>query len=463
MKTEKIQQTMQMEDRILKTIKDYKLIEDGDTVIVGASGGPDSQFMIYILNELKSKIDFEIILAHLNHLHRKEAKNDENLVEKTAEDLNLEFFTKARSMDDYAKKHGLSSEDAGRRLRYEFFNDLAKEYKNPKIAVAHNKDDQAETVLMRIIRGTGLDGLKAMDYRTGNIIRPILDIKKSEIMAFLDSKNIPYAIDHTNFENDYTRNKIRLDIIPKLEEINPKAIDQIYSLSELARDDLSILDRVIDEKFKRLAKASQDKIIFDKDKFDRTDRATLRRIIRKAVEVLNGEIKDISRDNIDEFLTIRDLANGKKIIKDKLILRKNYNSYVLELHKTKESFGQECELGDTDSLSFYGLNIKTSIINTNKYEKSKTKAYFDYDKLSFPLKVRTRRNGDRFVPLGHTSEKKLKDFFIDQKIDREKRDKIPLILSGDKIIWLTYLRMSDEFKVTESTKRILKIEVCDEN
>lgn len=452
-----------MEDRILKSIENYKLIENGDTIIVGASGGPDSQFMIYMLNSLKSQIDFEIILAHLNHLHRKEARNDENLVRKTAEELNLKFFTRARSMDDYAVKYKISSEDAGRRLRYEFFNDLAKEYKNPKIAVAHNKDDQAETVLMRIIRGTGLDGLRAMDYKTGNIIRPILNIKKSEIMDFLDSKNISYAIDHTNFENDYTRNKVRLDIIPQLEQINPKAIDQIYSLSELARDDLSILDRVIDEKFNDIAKANQDKILFDKDKFDRTDRAILRRIIRKAIEVLNGEIKDISRDNIDEFLTIRDLDTGKKIIKDKLILRKNYDSYVLELDKTKESFDQECELGDTDSLSFYGLNIKTSIINTNKYEKSKTNAYFDYDKLAFPLKVRTRRNGDRFVPLGHTSEKKLKDFFIDQKIDREKRDKIPLILSGDKIIWLTSLRMSDEFKVTESTKRILKIEVCDEN
>ena len=454
---------MQMEDRILKSIENYKLIENGDTIIVGASGGPDSQFMIYMLNSLKSQIDFEIILAHLNHLHRKEARNDENLVRKTAEELNLKFFTRARSMDDYAKKLKLSSEDAGRRLRYEFFNDLAKEYKNPKIAVAHNKDDQAETVLMRIIRGTGLDGLKAMDYKSGNIIRPILDIKKSEIIAYLDFKKIPYAIDHTNFENDYTRNKIRLDIIPKLEEINPRVVDQIYSLSELAKDDLEVLDGVIGDKFAELSDIKKDKIIFDKAKFDKANPAILRRIIRKGIETLNGEIKDISRENIDEFLTIRDLGTGKKIIKDRLRLRKSYDSYILEIKKTKDKFEEEIYLEDVDLINFDGLYIKTSIINSKKYEKSKNIGYFDYDKLTFPLKVRTRKNGDRFTPLGHRSEKKLKDFFMDQKVDREKRDEIPLIISNDKIIWLTGLRISDDFKVTESTKRILKIEVCDEN
>ena len=454
---------MQMEDRILKTILDHKLIENGDTIIVGASGGPDSQFMIYILNDLKDKIDFEIILAHLNHLHRKEAKEDEDLVRKTAEDLNIEFYTRSRSMDDYARKHKLSSEDAGRRLRYEFFNDLAKSCKNSKIAVAHNKDDQAETVLMRIIRGTGLDGLRAMDYKTGNIIRPILDIKKSEILSFLDSKKIPYALDQTNFENDYTRNKIRLDIIPKLEEINPRVTDQIYNLSRLASDDLEIIDSLVDDKFANLAKIDRDKIIFDKSKFEKMDEAILRRIIRKAIEILNGQIKDISKDNIDEFLSIRFLDTGKKIIKDKLILRKSYDSYILELEKNKEVFDKVLDLAADGYINFNGLYIKTSIINSNKYEKSKKIGYFDYDKLSFPLKVRTRRNGDRFTPLGHRSEKKLKDFFTDQKVDREKRGEVPLILSDDKIIWLVGLRMSDEFKVTENTKRILKIEVYDED
>lgn len=453
---------MKMEDRILETITENNLISKGDTVIIGASGGPDSQFLITILNNLKEDLGFDIVLAHLNHLHRKEAENDEDLVRETAEKLNLKFYSRSRSMDDYAKEKKLSSEDAGRRLRYEFFNGLAKKFPNSKIAVAHNKDDQSETVLMRITRGTGLDGLRAMDYKNGNIIRPILNIKKREILAYLDKNKIPYAIDHTNFENDYTRNKVRLDVIPKLEEINPNVIDSIYKLSDLARDDLEIIEEVVREKFQAMATIKPGEIYFDKDEFENTNPFLLRRILRKAVEVLKGEIKDLSKENLDDFLKIKDLDNGKSLIKDDLSLRKSYRYYILE-EKSSENSQIELNLKECDLVNFNGIYLKSSIINSDNYEKDRNTGYFDYDKLSFPLKVRTRRNGDRFVPLGHKSEKKLKDFFIDQKIDRKKRDEIPLILSKDKIIWLASLRISDEFKVTPATKKILKIEVYDEN
>lgn len=464
MKTkEQIQIQMKMEDRIYKTLVENELINKGDTVIVGASGGPDSQFMIYILNKFRKVLGFDLVLAHLNHLHRDQADKDEDLVRKTAEKLGLEFYSRSRSMDDLAKELKISPEDAGRRLRYEFFNDLAKKYPTSKIAVAHNKDDQAETVLMRIIRGTGLDGLRAMDYRTGNIIRPILDIKKSQILEYLDKNNIPYAIDHTNFENDYTRNKIRLDIIPIIEEINPNVIDSIFSLSTLAKDDLKIIDKVVDDKFKEMAKISQGEISFDKEKFDKEDSALLRRILRKAVEILKGHIKDLSKDNLDDFLKIRELDTGKVLIKDDLSLRKSYDSYILEKNTDEEKNQTELSLADNETIFYNGFYIKTSIINSDKYKKDKNVGYFDYDLLDFPLKLRTRRPGDRFVPLGHKSQKKLKDFLSDQKIDRKRRDELPLILSKDKIIWLAPLRMSDEFKVTGATKKILKIEVYDEN
>lgn len=464
MKTkEQIKRQMKMEDRIYKTLIENKLISEGDTVIVGASGGPDSQFMIHILNKLRKDMGFDMVLTHLNHLHRDEADKDEDLVRKTAEKLGLEFFSRSRSMDDLAKELKISPEDAGRRLRYEFFNDLAKKYPTSKIAVAHNKDDQAETVLMRIVRGTGLDGLRAMDYKTGNIIRPILGIKKSQILEYLDENNIPYAIDHTNFENDYTRNKVRLDIIPILEEINPNVIDSVFKLSELARDDLEILDTIVDDKFKEMARVSQSEIAFDKEKFNKTDPSLLRRILRKAVENLKGQIKDLSKENLDDFLKIRDLDTGKVLIKDDLSLRKSYDSYILEKITNEEKNQSEKNLGDQETIFYNGFYIKTSIINSDKYEKDKNLGYFDYDLLDFPLKVRTRRPGDRFVPLGHKSEKKLKDFLSDQKIDRKRRDELPLILSKDKIIWLAPLRMSDEFKVTGATKKILKIEVYDEN
>lgn len=458
-----MQAQMRMEDRVLQTITEHNLINEGDTLIVGASGGPDSQFLIHILNNLRRELGFDMVLAHLNHLHRKEAIYDEKLVKETAEKLGLKFYSRSRSMDDLAKELKISSEDAGRRLRYEFFDELASNFTDSKIAVAHNKDDQAETVLMRIIRGTGLDGLRAMDYKSGNIIRPILNIRKSEILSYLDTNNISYAIDHTNFENDYTRNKVRLDIIPALCEINPNVIDSLFKLSMIARDDLSILDKVVDEKFNEIARLNKKKIIFDKNKFENTDPAILRRILRKSVEILKGDIKNFSKENLDDFLNIINLDNGKVLIKDDVSLRKSYKYYVLEENKNKDKASKEIFLEAEDQVKFDGFYIKSSIINNGKYKKDRNIGYFDYDKLDFPLKIRTRLPGDRFVPLGHKSEKKLKDFFIDQKIDKNKRDELPLVLSDDKIIWIASLRISDRYKVTSSTKNILKIEVYDEN
>ncbi|MCW6678722.1 tRNA lysidine(34) synthetase TilS [Anaerococcus sp. NML200574] len=453
---------MKMEDRFLETIRKHQLIEKGDTIIVGASGGPDSQFLIYMLDKLRKEIDFDIVLAHLNHLHRKEAAKDEDLVRNTAKNLGLKFFSEARSMDDLAKKEKISSEDAGRRLRYDFFNRLAGKFPHSKIAVAHNKDDQAETVLMRIVRGTGLDGLKAMAYRSGNIIRPILDIKKKDILTYLGQNNIPYAIDHTNFEADYTRNKIRLEVIPLLEEINPRFIDQAARLSDLAKDDLTIIDDTIGEIYDKICDRSVRAIKFRKNDFESLRKPYQNRLIRLGIEKLKGTIKDISKDNIDEFLSLITLANGKEIIKDDLRFRKSYDYYILEDAK---DFKNESvyDLYAEDEIDFDGKIIKSSIINSKTYTRDRSKAYFDYDKLKFPLKVRTRRNGDKFIPLGSKSNKKLKDFFIDQKIDRAKRDRLPIILSDDKIIWITGLRMSGEFKVTDLTSKILQIEVYDED
>ena len=454
---------MEIEDRVFKVIKDYDLINEGDTLIIGASGGPDSQFMTYVLDKLKDELGFKMVLAHLNHLHRKEAGRDLDLVRQTAKNLKLDFYSRERSMDDYAKKLKISPEDAGRRLRYEFFRDLAINYPKSKIAIAHNKDDQAETVLMRIIRGTGLDGLRAMDYKSADIIRPILGIEKREILSYLDKNSYPYAIDHTNFENDYTRNKLRLDILPEMAKINPTIINQIFRLSVLAKEDLKILDDLVDKNMEEMADVKKDRISFDRLKFERTDSSLLRRILRRSIEIIKGEVKDFSKENIDEFLKIRELETGKMVIKDDIRLRKSYEKYFLELTSSNFKIDLELDLAEDSEVFFNGNYIKTSIISSGKFNNDKNVGYFDYDKLTFPLKIRTRRKGDRFIPLGHKTNKKLKDFLSKEKVDRLRRDQIPLIVSDEKIVWVAPFRISDEFKVTSKTKKILKIEVYDEN
>lgn len=446
-----------------ENIQNNKLIEKNDTIIVGASGGPDSQFLIYLLKSIKDEYNLKIILAHLNHLHRKEAINDENLVKETAHKLNLEFRVKRASMDDYAKTHKISAEDAGRRLRYEFFSELASQYENSKIAIAHNKNDQAETVLMRLIRGTGLDGMVAMDFRNGNIIRPILSFSKDEIISYLDSNLIAYAIDKTNLSNDYTRNYIRNKIMPEFTTINPKAVDAIYNLSMLLKEDLKIVDRSIDSLYKEvLVLEDERQILFDLSKFDELEDFYQKRLLRKAIGKLKNNLKDISKKNIDEFLSLRTLASGKKIIKDDLEFIKNYKTYQLAIVENKENLEDFAFLSLDEEINFNGKIIKATLVNSMG-EKNKNIAYFSFDKLKFPLKLRYRKNGDTFKPFGFNHNKKLKDFFIDQKIDRNLRDQIPIILSADKIIWLVGFRQSEEFKVDKEDKNIIKIEVRDDN
>lgn len=449
-------------NRFLSNIKKYELVEKNDTIIIGASGGPDSQFLIYLFNQIKEEYNLNIILAHLNHLHRKEASFDEHLVKETGQKLGMKVEVKRASMDDFAKANKISAEDAGRRLRYDFFNQLANGNKNSKIAIAHNMDDQAETMLFRMIRGTGLDGLAAMDYKNGRIIRPILSFKKSEILSYLEENNIDYAIDATNLENDYTRNYIRNEIFPSLEQINSNVKSNFFNLSDLVKNDLEIIDEIIEDIYKSIALSEADTYIkFDIKGFENLSYNKKSRIIRKAIFKLKGEIKDLSRENVDEFIRLVDLDTGKKIIKDDIIFRKNYQSYDLEINKNKKLSDNILSLELGQEINFNEYRIRADKV-FKKSSNDKNIGYFDLDKISFPLAVRTRRNGDRFKPLGMSHNKKLKDFFIDQKVDKNIRNEVPIILSNDEIIWITGYRISEDYKVNSNTKSILKIEVAND-
>ena len=458
---------MEIIQKIKTTIKEKNLIEYGDRVIVGASGGPDSQFLIYALNELKEEFGFKLILAHLNHLHRQEASLDENIVKQTSINLKADFRLRQESMDDYAKKNKLSPEDAGRRLRYDFFYDIAKDYKNYKIALAHTKDDQAETLLLHMIRGAGIDGLAGMDFKKGSLIRPILDIRKKDLLKYLDEENISYATDYTNFEDDYTRNKVRLNIIPQLLKINPNIIDVLYNLSENSKDEQAITNEYISKLAdKAIINRKENSILIDKKTIENLDDPIKRKLIRHLIKLLKNNLKDISRENTNEFISLTKLENGKKIIIGDLIFENSYKTY--ELYKSdfrkKDDKKEEVNLSLCQTIDFNGTKIAISeVTKGKKLERSSNIAYFDKEKLSFPLTVRTRTNGDRFKPLGMKNTKKIKDFFIDKKIDKKYRDKIPLILSKNDIIWVVGLRMSEDYKINSHTSEIVKIEVYNDN
>lgn len=447
-------------NRLFKDIKDNELIEDGDTLILAASGGPDSQFLIYSLYEIKKNINFDIILCHLNHLHRDDAIKDEDLVIATAKKLNLKYYIERKSMDDLARKLKISPEDAGRRLRYGFFRQVMTTYDKSKIALAHNRDDQAETVLMRIIRGTGLDGLMAMQFKSNDLIRPILNFSKKEILEYLDHENIPYNLDYTNLETDYTRNKLRLEIIPQIEKINPSFKDSLINLSLIAKDEVSIIKEIENESFFNICQNHTDKLVsFKRKEFEKTSYPLQARLIRKAVEIISGTLKDFSKSNIDDFIGLTSKESGKKIQKDNIIFQKNYYTYDLYIEKTKKSDDIVKYIGSCDEIRYKKFIIRTQTVSKEFYLKTdkKNKVFFDKKFIKFPLTIRTRKDGDRFNAFSNGKRKKLKDFFIDMKIDRDKRNTIPLILSEDKIIWIAPFRRSDDYKVESDTEEILMI------
>ena len=255
-------------NKILEQVKNniytHDLIRDGDVIVIGLSGGPDSVFLLHALNELREtiqkerKITYTLHAAHINHMIRKEAGNDENLARDMANRLGVTFHLLQIDVENEAKRLKQGTEECGRNIRYEFFNHVKKIVGATKIAVAHNAGDNAETIILNFIRGAGIVGLSGMDYITNDIIRPILDIPKESIIQYLDENNIAYAIDKTNLENDYTRNKIRNDLIKKIEkEYNPNIINALNRMAKINKYDNEIILEATKKAYDNLGNASR--------------------------------------------------------------------------------------------------------------------------------------------------------------------------------------------------------------
>lgn len=316
-------------EKVKENIYNLNLIKNGDKVIVGVSGGPDSIFLLHALKCIKeeNKLNFDIEVAHVNHMMRLEAVDDENLVKKTCEKYSIPFHTMRFDVRQIASARKISEEECGRDLRYEYFKKLKNEIGASKIAVAHNLTDNVETVLMNFLRGTGLRGLSGMDFSSGDLIRPMLNLSKSEIVEYLDEESIKYAIDKTNLENDYTRNRIRNDLIKKIEkEYNPNFIYTAARMIELNKQDESIIEEYIKEEYKKLdvqikehEDENKDKIItsilINSKPTKNMSEAVKYRLIRMIIESLLGNIKGIEKIHVSDICELLNKnIKGKKYI-----------------------------------------------------------------------------------------------------------------------------------------------------
>lgn len=421
-------QNKKVSDRVYKTITKHSLIKDGDSVLVAFSGGADSVCLLYILNTLKNKIGFELLAVHLNHSLRGEAADrDESFAREFCKNLGIELITYKKDVKGYAKEHGISEELAGREIRYSLFFELMRERNLTSLAVGHHNDDQAETVLMHLLRGSGIDGLSGMRHKRDNIIRPLLDITKQEILDFCEAENLCFCTDLTNFETDYNRNKVRLSLIPQMREFNPNISKNLAVTADILADDADFLEIYAEAEFKRTVHENSCNL----SEFSALHTAIKRRIVIKMIEMVKNTKRDISADNVNKVLALAEAKNtGKKLkLSGGVVARIEYENLIIEKEKAEFSgFSYVLCLNEKFQIPENGIVISIEECGNGDFCFPKNSKF----------SVRTRQNGDRICPLGMDGSKKLKDFFIDEKISRQKRDTAVLVLCNDEIALMLY-------------------------
>ena len=414
------------------------LIEKNDKIVVGFSGGPDSVFLTEMLLKLREEIEFEIILVHINHLLRGEASDgDEKFSLEYGKKKGLKVFSRKIDITTLGKKEGLTLEEAGREARYNLFNEIFIQEKANKIALAHNKDDQLETFMFRLVRGAGLEGLEGIVSKRDRYIRPISEIYKKDIVNYLDSNGIEYRIDKTNFENEFTRNSIRLDLIPFIEKrYNPKFKDRLYALIEEIREvnralNINLEDYLVNGKLSI-------------EKLQKLDRYLLRKVL---LQYLYSYDIEVTRKKISGIEEILNKGGSKDIsLNGNYILRKDYN--YLSIIENRERFEgiEEKVLKIPGQIKFGDYIIEA--IESDKIVYNKNNFYTNL-KIGDELLVRSKQDGDRIVPMGMKNYKKVKDILINEKVPKEERENIPIVIFKNEIIWIAGVKGSENYKNLE--------------
>ncbi|MBU0635149.1 MAG: tRNA lysidine(34) synthetase TilS [Candidatus Omnitrophica bacterium] len=461
--------------KIKNIIEENNIFKKGEKVLVAVSGGPDSVFLINVLRSASLQYRLRLFVGCLNHgLRAKESDSEQIFVEKLARDLNAPFFTAKVDTRRFARKHKLSIEDAARNLRHDFFFDVCRQNKLKKVVLAHTRDDQIETIMMRILRGAGMSGLCGMRlenrFKDIAFVRPLLPITKKEILAYLKNKNIKYRADSSNLKTEHFRNMVRLKILPFLERFNPKFGNNLFRIGETQKELSEFVTQKLSSTYSRLVKKQAVcKLKIKRGAYLKTPALMRRELLREIFKAILGTLSgiDFRHLQITEDFIRRAKAGAARYIN-------------LPKHLVVELLGEEIifyKMGEKNKKiaqkkrKLY-LNRKLDIerprcwLLAKKIKKrldikkhSKFVEYFDRDKLSFPLIVRARQDGDIFFPLGTGGKKKLKKFFIDEKIAKSKRDEIPLIVKDKDIVWVVGMRISEKYKVDADTKCIIGIRV----
>ena len=468
--------TVDFVQQMHRFIAQHKMIEAGETVLVAVSGGADSLALLYGLNALRSQLNCQFHVAHLNHCLRPDADADADFVCQHAVDLRLSCTIQRMEIPHLAQQWKLSVEAAGRRARYQFYESVITEIDATKVALGHHQDDIAETVLMNLIRGSGATGLKGIaPVRDAKFIRPLAGFTRQQIEAFLTSIGVVPRHDTTNTDTRYLRNRIRHELIPRLEnEYNPNIKTGLSRTADVLRAESEYLDTTARKAFEACRIQDPHKnVVLDRVEFRKHHIALQRRMLRQGVSEMSADMSDLYFTHCEKMLNLieAEASNALFVLPNGLRFRRAYQQLIIERKPVEAgNFAYPVVTIGKTSIEVLNTEITAELGNieacpTLALPDGKFEAIFDYEKIrkvfaepsleAFPLTVRNRRQGDRFQPYGMRGTKKIKDFLIDAKVPRYERDSIPLLVCGDQILWIIGYTTSEVFKIESDTRQYL--------
>ena len=479
-------------ERVSEYMQEHHMVENGQKIVVGVSGGADSMALLSVLSELADAFGISLVVVHVNHgIRGKSADADQAYVEKFCADRGIASCSFHIDLNRFAQKEGMSLEEAGRYYRYQCFEKVRKEVNGHKIAVAHHQGDACETILFNMFRGTGLKGLTGILPVRDAIIRPLLCVNRGDIEKYLQQRGISWQTDETNLTDDYSRNKIRHHVIPYIEEhINSASGQHIQEMAELLRDVSDYLDLQSAEAFDTCVRVGENPIcVIQAEEFSKLHVVIQREVLRRAIHVAAGKLKDIDKEHVEMVRGLFGKYVGRRChLPYQLQAVRTYDGVMIKKEMQQADAEDEGMCVDIHGTGVYkvsgrfanvpkiegvaagqaggskndGLTISFEMkedfhmeeIPINRYTK-----WFDYDTIRNGLSIRTRENGDYIVLDGQGHKKLLKRWMIDEKIPREERDRLLLLADGSHILWIIGYRISDSCKVSASTERVLEVQV----
>lgn len=457
---------------VTSVIKRYGMIQRGDGVVVGVSGGPDSTALMHILNMLKAETDFWIVPAHLDHRLRPESGMDAEFVREMSRKLGLEAQVKVVNVLDLATRRGISVEEAGRGARYAFFQEVRASTGAGLIATAHHRDDALETFFLRIFRGSSLKGLTGIAPARAGLVRPFIETSRADIIRFLREEGIPYRTDPTNLDLRSDRNFVRNRLIPTIAEHFPNFRNPLQRTIKLLGEEEEFVGELADELYSQTISGSETELTMSIPGLRSAPMVLASRVILRALYSLSGPDVRWARTHVANIrkLLRSSMPSGVAHLPGGFVVAREYDKLVLSRRVVTESAPPPVivvsgpgtvEVPGTKHI--LRLQIREGEgLHLQKYDGI-TAAAFDADELTFPMTVRGPRPGDRFRPWGLQGTRKLKKLLIDLKIPRDLRKELPLLLQGDTILWIPGVRRSDAAPIHSSTRRVLEVSVAQGN